>query len=138
MINVLSTLATVNYVQANIFKQILPEGLFQIVPERESRVAFVLSLLRSILVLFFAVIVLVAIFYAGQAGLKYIQSKGEEGEVKTAQEALKNIFIGLLVAFVGVILVVLVANVFLGAEVETALTCLLEPETFASSTACVH
>jgi hypothetical protein len=79
---------------------------------------YILTLLSNGLILFFSVIILIAIFQAALAGLKYITSQGEAEKVEEAQNALKSVFIGLLAVFVGVIVVVILGGVFLDTTPE--------------------
>ncbi len=73
---------------------------------------FIINLLTNGLILMFTIVIVIAIVYAVLAGLKYIQSQGESDKVEEAQNALKSVFIGVLVVFVGVVIVVVIAGIF--------------------------
>lgn len=62
--------------------------------------------------LLFIAIILIAIFIIVQAAVKYIQSQGDEGKIAEAQKAIKSVFIGIALLFVGIIGIVLVLAFF--------------------------
>lgn len=97
-----------------------------------STAGFILGLLSNGLILLLTVVIIVAIVYAALAGLKYIRSQGETEKVEEAQNAIRSVFIGIAVVFVGIIGVVLIAGVFAnpGADqVQTAICTFAEPTT---------
>lgn len=57
-------------------------------------------------------IILLAVFIIVQAAIKYIQSQGDEGKIAEAQKAIKSVFIGIALLFVGIIGIVLVLAFF--------------------------
>lgn len=77
-----------------------------------SNAELIIGLIRNGLILLFVVIIIAAIFYAALSGLKFVRSQGASDKVEEAQEAIKYTLIGVGVAFIGVILVVLIASVF--------------------------
>ncbi len=93
-------------------------------------VTFILSVLRNGLILLFAGIIIIAIFYTAAAGLKYIRSEGESEKIEEAQNSLRSVFIGILATFLGVIGVFIMTGVFSnqGADqVRESLCVFLEP-----------
>lgn len=62
--------------------------------------------------LLFIGIILIAVFIIVQAAIKYIQSQGDEGKIAEAQKAIKSVFIGIALLFVGIIGIVLVLAFF--------------------------
>lgn len=64
--------------------------------------------------LLFIGIILIAVFIIVQAGIKYVQSQGDEGKIAEAQKAIKSVFLGIGVLFVGLIGIILVLVVFNG------------------------
>lgn len=93
-------------------------------------VLFIINVTRNALILLFAVIILVAIFYTASAGLKYIRSEGESDKIEEAQNALRAVFIGILATFIGVIGVFVITGIFSnqGADqIRESLCTFLEP-----------
>lgn len=78
----------------------------------QTNAELIVGLVRNGLILLFVVIVIAAIFYAALSGLKFVRSQGASDQVEEAQESIKYTLIGVGVAFIGVILVVLIASVF--------------------------
>ncbi len=94
----------------------------------------IVNFISNLLVVLFAVVVIFAIIYAILSGIKYIQSQGASDKVEEASEAIKNVLIGVVVAFVGTIVVVLISAGFginpdtgRGGAARTAIKCLLQP-----------
>jgi hypothetical protein len=113
----------------NFFTDILPGGLGTSATSvaGTSQSSFLISLIRNGLILFFAVIVIAAIIYAANSGLKFIRSQGASDKVEEATEAIKYTLIGLGVAFLGVIAVIIVSGIFAdGSDVSTAIDCFFE------------
>jgi hypothetical protein len=69
------------------------------------------NILLSVL---FVGIILLSVFIIVQAGIKYIQSQGDEKQIGEAQKAIKTVFIGIGVLFVGIAGLVLVLAFFGG------------------------
>lgn len=91
--------------------------------------------------LLFIGIILIAVFIIVQAAVKYIQSQGDEGKIAEAQKAIKSVFIGIALLFVGVIGIVLVLAFFNGTGIiggtDTEGQCVLDCVTQGcSSVAC--
>ncbi len=112
----------------------------------EQNQASVINFLRSrvslILGVLFVGIVILAVFIIISAGVKYIQSQGEEGKIEEANKAIKNVFIGLailIVGVVGVFIVLIFLDAFnltgLGNSAEQA--CIEECETTGGSSSTV-
>jgi len=76
---------------------------------------FVTSRIQLMLLLALGGIILVSVIYAGLASYKYIKSQGDPGQIEEAGKAVKAIFLGIAVLFVGIIGIVLVF-VFFGAD----------------------
>lgn len=116
---------TTTHLSANLFADILPGNLGGAVNAvGTNRSSFLISLIRNGLIILFAVIVIAAIIYAALAGFKYIRSQGDETKVSEATEAIKAVMIGLLVAFLGVIAVIIVSSVFAdGSQVSQSIDC---------------
>jgi len=77
-----------------------------------STAGFVIAIVRNGLILLFAIVVIFAIIYSAQAGLKFVTSEGASDKVEEAREAIKNVLIGVAAAFVGVIGVFIISNIF--------------------------
>ncbi len=98
----------------------------------ETAIDTIITFIGNLIVVLFAVVVIFAIIYAILSGLKYIQSQGASDKVEEASEAIKNVLIGVVVAFVGTIIVVLISAGF-GISTGTdgpardAIKCLLQP-----------
>lgn len=75
-------------------------------------VNYVLDLITNGLVLLFVGVILIAIVYAAMAGIKFIRSQGEADKVEEAQNAIKNVLIGVASVFLGVIGVIVITGVF--------------------------
>ncbi len=71
----------------------------------QQRVSQVVSLV-------FIGIILISVFIIVQSGVKYIQSQGEEGKIQEAQKAIRSVFIGIAVLFVGIIGLILLLAFF--------------------------
>lgn len=100
----------------------------------DDAVGAIVAFISNLIVLLFAVVVIFAIIYAILSGIKYIQSQGASDKVEEASEAIKNVLIGVVVAFVGTIVVVLISagfgidpNTGKGGAARTAIVCLLQP-----------
>ncbi|MFW5702561.1 MAG: hypothetical protein ACOCXP_01190 [Candidatus Dojkabacteria bacterium] len=89
----------------------------------------VISLIRNGLTILFGAVVLLAVIYSAIAGIKFITSGGEETKVTEAKEAIKNVMIGLLAAFLSIIVIFIIQGIFAdGADnaVQDALVCFLD------------
>jgi hypothetical protein len=94
----------------------------------------IITFIGNLIVVLFVVVVIFSIIYAILSGIKYIQSQGASDKVEEASEAIKNVLIGIVVAFVGTIVVVLISAGF-GIDATTgengaarkAIVCLLRP-----------
>jgi amino acid permease len=75
---------------------------------------FVRDRLSLIVSLVFIAIILISVFIIIRAAITYIQSQGEEGKIQKAQKAIKSVFIGIGVLFVGIIGLILVLVFFNG------------------------
>ncbi len=62
----------------------------------------------------FAAIVIIAVYVIVTNAVKYIQSQGEEGKIQEATKAIKSVFIGIALLFVGIVGLVLVLAFFGG------------------------
>jgi hypothetical protein len=69
---------------------------------------FIVNRGRLLLGLLFLGITLMAIFIIVQAGIKYIQSQGDEKKIEEANKAIKSVLAGIAVLIVGVVGVLLV------------------------------
>ncbi|MBL8014882.1 MAG: hypothetical protein JNK26_01685 [Candidatus Doudnabacteria bacterium] len=93
--------------------------------------------------LLFIGIILIAVYIIVKAAITYIQSQGDEGKIAEAQKAIKSVFIGIALLFVGIIGIILVLAFFgatgllgggdAGTCEQCVLTCTLEG---TSVTAC--
>ncbi len=109
-------------------------GAANVPTEAGDAVDAIITFVGNLIVVLFAVVVIFAIIYAILSGIKYIQSQGASDKVEEASEAIKNVLIGVVVAFVGTIVVVLISAGF-GINPETgengaarkAIVCLLQP-----------
>ncbi len=94
----------------------------------------IITFISNLIVILFVVVVIFSIIYAILSGIKYIQSQGASDKVEEASEAIKNVIVGIVVAFVGTIVVVLISAGF-GIDPTTgengaarkAIICLLRP-----------
>jgi cytochrome bd-type quinol oxidase subunit 2 len=115
--------------KASILDAILPGSITGVGGATvEDNVDFIISFVGNALTLLLVVVVLLAIVYAVVAGIKYIQSQGASDQVEAARESIKNVVIGLLVAFVGMIVVVIIARIFgVDSDTRQAMICILAP-----------
>lgn len=100
--------------------------------EPGSTAGFILNLLSNGLILLLTAIIIVAIVFSALAGFKYISSQGDAEKVEEAQNSIKNVFIGVLAVFIGIIAVVLISCVFTnpGADqIRQAICTFVEPTT---------
>lgn len=105
------------------FVQDLLQGLvnFNVIPNDPTpgaRTNLIIGILSNGLTLLFVAIIILAIVYAALAGLKYIRSQGEQSKVEEANRALKAVFTGVLVVFLGIIGVILITGVFTNTSSE--------------------
>jgi amino acid transporter len=85
-----------------------------------------IGVIRNALILLFIVIIIFAVVYAALSGLKYIQSGGASDKIEEATESIKYVLIGVAVAFIGVIGVVIISNIFApDTDAELSLRCFL-------------
>lgn len=84
--------------------QISVQGAFEYIRSRA-------NILLSVL---FVGIILLSVVIIVQAGVKYIQSQGDDKQIGEAQKAIKTVFIGIGVLFVGIAGLVLVLAFFGG------------------------
>jgi hypothetical protein len=68
--------------------------------------------IRLALTLAFGVVILAAVAYSIMSAIKYIRSQGDAGKVEEANKAIKAIFQGVAMMFVGIIGVVIVFFIF--------------------------
>jgi hypothetical protein len=126
--NLLAQLAQLNAYRTQLLDEFLPG--FQtpdaVEGEPETRAQFIIGLVRNGIIILFIIVVIVAIVYAAIAGLKYIRSEGAADEIEEAQEAIKQVLIGVAVAFVGVILIIVINSIFApNTDVTLAMRCFL-------------
>lgn len=89
-----------------------------------SAAQFTISIIRNGLILFFAAVVIIAIVYAGLAGIKFIRSEGASDQVEEARNSITYTLLGVAVAFIGIIAVVLVSSAFApNTATELSLRC---------------
>lgn len=69
---------------------------------------FISSRVQLGIVLFLAVLVLMAVVYAGLAAFRYVRSQGEQGEIEGAQKSIQAIFTGIAVLIIGMVGIVVV------------------------------
>lgn len=62
----------------------------------------------------FTAIILIAVYVIVTNAIKYMQSQGDEGKIGEAQKAIKSVFIGIALMFVGLVGIVLVIAFFGG------------------------
>lgn len=80
----------------------------------KSALNFTTSRASQIVSLIFIGIIIIAIFIIVRAGVQYIQSQGQEEKIADAQKAIKSVFIGIAVLFVGIVGLILVLAFFRG------------------------
>ena len=73
---------------------------------------FLSNRLNLVISFVFIGIILIAVYIIIRAGVKYIQSQGDEGKIGEAQKAIKSVFIGIGLLFVGIVGIVLVLAFF--------------------------
>jgi predicted PurR-regulated permease PerM len=107
-------------------------NLFPVQGPPGSTVDYVLGLITNGLVLLFVGVILLAIVFSALAGIKFIRSQGEAEKVEEAQEAIKNVLIGVASVFIGVIGIIVITGIFTDdQEPETlrrALCIYVEPQ----------
>jgi len=90
--------------------------------------AGIVNIVKTIIILLVVFLIIAAIIYAIISGFKYISSQGESSKVEEAQESIKEVLIGLVLAFVGIVLVIIISNVFSTASstnITKQLDCIL-------------
>jgi hypothetical protein len=85
------------------------------------------SLILSVV---FVGIILIAVYIIIRAGITYISSQGKEEKIQEAQKAIKNVFIGIVVMFVGIVGIILVLAFFGGVGLIQSSDggCTIEPD----------
>ena len=68
--------------------------------------------LSQVVSLVFIGIILISVFIIVQSAVKYIQSQGEEAKIAEAQKAIRSVFVGIAVLFIGIIGLILVLAFF--------------------------
>ncbi len=82
------------------------------------------GIVRNGLILLFVAMIILAILYAITSGIKFMRAQGDSGEIEEATESIKYVVIGVGFAFVGIILVILIGNIFTPASsVTLSLRC---------------
>ena len=82
----------------------------------ESAFNYTAARINIVVSLVFVVIIAVAVFIIIKAGVKYIQSQGDAGMIGEAQNAMRNVFIGIGMLFLGIIGIILVLAFFGGTQ----------------------
>jgi succinate dehydrogenase/fumarate reductase cytochrome b subunit len=106
--------ADINYFSVQIFGEILP-GFFDRasdISDEAGNADFIIGLIQNGLVLLFVGVLLVAIVFSAIAGIKFITSKGASEKVEEAQEALKNVLVGVAAVFLAIIGIFIITNIF--------------------------
>jgi uncharacterized membrane protein YidH (DUF202 family) len=81
---------------------------------KEGALGFATERIQQVVSLIFIGIIVISVFIIVQAGVKYIQSQGEEGKIAEAQKAIRSVFVGIAILFVGIIGLILVLAFFGG------------------------
>ena len=114
-------------------QSLLPESIRDILTNWEGTTATekVSGFVRLALTLAFGIVILAAVAYSIMAAIKYITSQGDAGKVEEANKAIKAIFQGVAMMFVGIIGVVIVFFIFDVALPDPSLPaiCVKCPET---------
>lgn len=79
-----------------------------------SALGFITGRANTILSLVFIGIIILAVYIIVTSGIQYVRSKGDEKEIAAANKAIKSVFVGIGVLFVGVVGVILVLAFFGG------------------------
>jgi amino acid transporter len=82
--------------------------------DKDVALKFSTERITQIVSLIFIGIIIISVFIIIQAGVKYIQSQGEEGKIAESQKSIKSVFVGIAILFVGIIGLVLVLAFFGG------------------------
>jgi|GEM_PF-6992306 len=61
-------------------------------------------------IVFFSILILIGVFNAFKAGIKFIRSQGDTEAASTHQGNLRSIFVGMFIVLVGLILIVLITG----------------------------
>lgn len=95
-------------------QSLLPESIRKIFTDWQGTTATekITGFVRLALTLAFGVVILAAVAYSIMAAIKYIRSQGDAGQVEEANKAIKAIFQGVAMMFVGIIGVVIVFFIF--------------------------
>lgn len=72
--------------------------------------------INIVISLIFVLIITVAVFIIVKAGVKYIQSQGNAEMIGEAQNAMRNVFIGIAMLFIGIVGIILVLAFFGGTQ----------------------
>lgn len=87
------------------------------IPVNESgqiALGFITGRANTVLSLVFIGIIIMAVYIIVTSGIQYVRSKGDEKEIAAANKAIKSVFVGIGVLFVGVVGVILVLAFFGG------------------------
>lgn len=71
-----------------------------------------IGFIRFLLSAVFVVIIIISIYIVIKSALKYIQSEGDEKKIGEASKAIKAVFIGIAMLFVGIIGIIIVLAFF--------------------------
>ena len=77
-------------------------------PKGIGAASFLSNRVALVLFLFLGAVVLIAVFYALSAAIKYIRSEGDPGKIEEAQKAIKAIFLGIAAMFIGIVGIILI------------------------------
>lgn len=89
-----------------------PGGSGEILEGGDGARQFLSGRLQLILSLVFVGIILLSVVIIVQSGVKYIQSQGDAGKIEEATKAIKTVFVGIAILFVGIAGLILVLFVF--------------------------
>jgi succinate dehydrogenase/fumarate reductase cytochrome b subunit len=106
--------ADINYFSVQIFDELLP-GFFDRATDISGEAAnadFIIGLIQNGLILLFVGVLLAAIVFSAIAGIKFITSQGASEKVEEAQEALKNVLVGVAAVFLAIIGIFIITNIF--------------------------
>jgi len=110
----LATTATFSMAVSTHAQSLLPSFLDDLINNWEgtSTTDKIRGFIRLALTLAFGVVILAAVAYSIMSAIKYIRSQGDAGKVEEANKAIKAIFQGVAMMFVGIIGVVIVFFIF--------------------------
>lgn len=117
--NFLGNTSNITFLAQGIFQQILPDQFAGKAATNLGnlktgcgRAVAAFDIIKIIITLLVVFLIIAAIIYAIISGFKYVSAQGESSKVEEATESIKAVLLGVGAAFVGMVLVVIISNIF--------------------------